>query len=426
MKVKVAGRRGFTLVELLVVIAIIGILAGVLIPAVNSVRRSVQTAFLRTECGNLEMAIEAYKLKYGDYPPDFSDWQIVERHYRKAFPEILNTELELLWRLCDNLIDSTQGVNKGDVFVPAIMDRAESLVWALGGFSSDPQRPFTGAGGPLVFFGTDQTPNVQGLDPSKYQYNSDRDNALFEFEPANLTLKPLETVAGLGGIDQEAGGFALIRLESSDEEAFREYENALSNNNLPPYLQEFQIWNDLFPVYRYRDGHAPYVYFDSRTYRTVAAMSMVAPRQNINFQYSGYATVTDLNWNVTRPLLTAQLVTSGTAANEPQFANNKTFQILSPGLDGIYGRLAHTEPSKEEQRPSFDPTAFAPVFWQYPTGKAVAYRPGAPAISDNVGSISNYGSNSATGFPFLAGPEGPFELDNVASFSNSAFGDDLP
>lgn len=415
MKVKVAGRRGFTLVELLVVIAIIGILAGVLIPAVNSVRRSVQTAFLRTECGNLEMAIEAYKLKYGDYPPDFSDWQIVERHYRKAFPEILNTELELLWRLCDNSIDSTQGVNKGDVFVPAIMDRAESLVWALGGFSSDPQRPFTGAGGPLVFFGTDQTPSVQGLDPSKYQYNSDRDNALFEFEPANLTLKPLETVAGLGGSDPEAGGFGLIRLESSDEEAFRA-------SNAP--VSALQKWNDLFPVYRYRDGHAPYVYFDSRTYRTVAAMSMVVPTADINFQYAGYATVTDGNWNATRPLLTAQLVTSGTAANEPQFANNKTFQILSPGLDGIYGRLVHTNP--QEATPSFDPTAFAPVFWQYPTGKAVAYVPGAPAISDNVGSISNYGSNSATGFPLLAGPEGPFELDNVASFSNSAFGDDLP
>lgn len=413
MKVKFKKRVGFTLVELLVVIAIIGILAGVAIPAINAVRTSVQTAFLRTECGNLEMAIEAYKLKYGDYPPDFSDWSLVERHYRRAFPEILNTELELLWRLCDNEVDATQETNKGTVFVPAIMDRGEALVWALGGYSSDPQRPFTGAGGPIVFFGADG----QGLNPSKYQYNSDRDNALFEFDPAGLSLKPLESVVGLGGVDP-AYSFGLIRLESKDEETFREF-------NAP--VADVQKWNDLFPSYRYREGHAPYVYFDSRTYRTLAPMTMVVPTDPVKFQYAqcaGFATVTDGNWNATRPLITSQLVTGGSGAGEPQFANNKTFQILSPGLDGIFGRLMHTDP--DESTPSFDPASFQPVFWQYPSGKAVSYIPGAPAISDNIGSISKYGSNSAVGFPLIAGPEGPFELDNVANFSSRSFGDDLP
>ena len=61
--------RGFTLVELLVVIAIIGILIGLLVPAVTVVRETAKRTKCSSNLKNLMVAIGNYESQKGVFPP---------------------------------------------------------------------------------------------------------------------------------------------------------------------------------------------------------------------------------------------------------------------------------------------------------------------------------------------------------------------
>ena len=62
-------KSGLTLVELLVVLSIIALLVGVLIPALNMVQRTARETKQLHQFNTIELALEAFKNDYGDYPP---------------------------------------------------------------------------------------------------------------------------------------------------------------------------------------------------------------------------------------------------------------------------------------------------------------------------------------------------------------------
>lgn len=78
--------RGFTLVEMLVVVTIIGILASLITAAAVAARRKAKIAAIVTEISQLDMALKAYKARFGEYPPDGLNAPTTTRHLQKAFP----------------------------------------------------------------------------------------------------------------------------------------------------------------------------------------------------------------------------------------------------------------------------------------------------------------------------------------------------
>jgi type II secretory pathway pseudopilin PulG len=256
----------FTLVELLVVIVMITILAGMLLPAVNRVRIKALNARIAMEIKNMERGFEAYKEKYGDYPPDFTDWDVVERHVDTAWSHIERGNPAREWELF-RMHAMHWNVSP-----------AEALAFWLGGFSTNPKRPFTGKGGPFIrYVPNPSRPNEIHLVP-----NPDREPGVFEFDMSRVS---------------------------------REHEGIV------PVASPFRVYT---PPGR----NEPYVYFDSRRY----AIGYYWPDQRLPADAP-----IRRGRGVARPYLSTRPSPSSPFGLE--WVNKHTFQIISAGLDGHYGSI---------------------------------------------------------------------------------------
>ncbi len=377
-------RSGFTLVEILVVIVIISILMGLAIPAVTIAINRGKVAKMKMEVDAISSAIEQYQQKYGDYPPDFSSWTVIERHYRKIFPRIGTGELQRLRLLLDtNTSNDTLAATTSAAAHNAVaLDRGEVIAWTLGGYSSNPLIPFTGPGGPLEEIG-DKTSL-----PVEFQINLDRDNKLYDFDPARFDLSKINASATI----------------------------TLSNR----YISSD---GDLFASYSAK-GAAPFVYFDSRTY---ALFDVTLG------QFNGYGSTTH---GLVRPYFsdkavaktnTSNYTTLAAALGAWQFAKPDTFQIVAPGIDEHFGLTAAYEVD------SSNPGA-EPLYFQYATGAAIVPStmdiirptpPTPPRPANSPGGLIILGVNGYQERSVFGAAEN-YQLDNITNFSNAQIIDDVP
>ncbi|TWT82017.1 Type II secretion system protein G precursor [Planctomycetes bacterium CA13] len=417
-------KTGFTLVEILVVIVIIGILAGLAIPAVTGALRTAKEAAIRQEIDVLSQSLEAYRLDRGSYPPDFSDWNAVERHFRKAFPNMNDNELRIL----SQFTHYNSGLAQTDVgavtdprtsaafgHYPHAIDRAEALVFCLGGFSSDKKRPFTGQGGPLVLASGSTDPYTAGASSSdflKYQYNTDRNQGQFPFKTQDLTIALLTSPTAYAYSNDEGAGGA---------------GGSSTANSLGA-----TVYADPFPVFRPNSTEMPIAYFNSSTYNITygtdpsgssapAWLTTARYLQSLNV-YCPPGDLADVG--IARPYASNVIDTTPPSTIRgfsvtlavAEFAENKRFQLISAGLDNNYGGLVSVSGSS---LPS------SGCLYIYSVGRA--YNPFATTTqATTMESLQRYQDNeTAKAFGgsevYISNPQ----LDNVTNFSTRTLESDL-
>ena len=377
--------------EILTVIAIVVIISGIAVPAVMRAYSYAQASTLKLEVDALGNAFEQYRNKYGDYPPDGSNWTVFQRHCRKAFPNILASELALLEPMnsasvqggsiasvrngsdLDLIsIDSNYGENQARVMEPW-----EAVVFFLGGFSDSPTQPFTGPGGPFIATGNPAQP---------YQYNNSRQNAFFEFKANKLTTEVI-------------GGYTV----SNDEWQFD--VNQLAGGN--PTMHNTTHALDLLPGYVSRGLGAPFVYFDGRSY------SQIKSEGNTSYLYFNFAY--SPKFGAARPYKSDTALTSGvalTGIGGPedhlyQYVNPTSFQLLCAGLDNLYGGDdfdLNLPASPNRHGGVVRSAANIPILFRFPSG-------------DSDVALSGTAALKYYRLPTIVGAKASSQDDNSANFS---------
>jgi prepilin-type N-terminal cleavage/methylation domain-containing protein len=228
-------RASFTLVELLVVIAIIGLLAAMLVGAVMTARTYVKRAAIRMEIEKLSQAMNAYREKYGEFPPsgDYSNTTVqtaVVQHLAKAFPRYAPT----------TFAQFVTDVKAGCGIDPTKLNASAALVfWLAGpptaagqktfkGFSSNPFGPFDASQGQGPLFEFDVTRLV------------DNGAGWWAYSPPSGMNVPYVYFRPSGGSYDMATQFCSVKNPSGATETVKPYANP-STGNTPYNPTSFQI-----------------------------------------------------------------------------------------------------------------------------------------------------------------------------------------
>jgi general secretion pathway protein G len=194
------ARSGFTLIEVLIVIVIIGILAALILPAVNHARMRAQIARVQSELESIKASITDFKVRFKNDPP--SSVTLYEAPAGWASDALSRRTIKTLWPQFDFSVSRKINTDP-DMTDTFTLEGSECLVFFLGGM-------IDGTSG--AFRGFSKNPaNPLALD------NGTRDGPFFEF---------------LGGVNPTTGA-PIGRIIDSDGDSLPEYVDALASQTQP-------------------------------------------------------------------------------------------------------------------------------------------------------------------------------------------------
>ena len=343
-------RKGFTMIEVLMVVIIIGILIALLLPAIQGAIRTAKQAAVQSEVNALAQALASFKSKYGDYPPsrvllvengNYGQYMssaplsspadtiggLAQRSLiamRKLFPRvILSSSNSVPPQLSNTYFYDFNGNGIPDPH-GYILQGDQCLVFFLGGIPTyDPASQTYGLSG----FGKDPNNPFTNNISTFAMYNPNRQPPLYEFNPGRLFADPFDvgnanlptpTSSSAGG-----GGGGIPG-----------YYDSLGN--APPGTGG----NNTLNFFVYFSGYGSGVYdpndvnFPMETDATPAPGG--GPPIGLSYLWNGISDPS-ASPNPYTSTLTNNIPAGALPNGSPTFINAQTFQLFSPGLDGLYG-----------------------------------------------------------------------------------------
>ena len=330
------------MIELLMVIIIIGTLIALLLPAINGAIKTARKAAVSAEIAQLAQALANFKAKYGDYPP--SRFLAIETgDYTSALGSttiILNTTGSIIPPTATGQVDpyspgdgditlaqlaqrSVATIRKfwprvntatglatlsydfngnGKLDPPYVLHGHECLVFFLGGV---PAQDGSGNLGMIGFDKNPQNPFTNNVAGSAL-FSANRQPPQFEFNTSRLTLDP-NSASQIPGYYDSLGNAAPVAAGTPSQLNFYAYFSAYGNGAYDP--------NDVNFPESDANGNGPIglsfsTVFPIFTTKAVTICDSYAPNP-----YTSTLTV----------------------GSPVTFQNPQSFQIISSGLDGLYG-----------------------------------------------------------------------------------------